>query len=95
MYIVDHLLFTFAIGIRTYFQKIADPQDIAPSMAVGFTINHIAAVVIPAMGGLLWMIDYRIPFLLGAVLSVCSLLVVQRIPALLEPHRVAVLPSSA
>jgi predicted MFS family arabinose efflux permease len=94
MYVVDHLLFTFAIGIRTYFQKVADPRDIAPSMAVGFTINHIAAVVIPAIGGLLWMIDYRIPFLLGAVLSLCSLMVVQRIPAVPEPCRAAVLPSS-
>jgi predicted MFS family arabinose efflux permease len=95
MYVVDHLLFTFAIGIRTYFQKIADPKDIAPSMAVGFTINHIAAVIIPAVGGFLWMIDYRIPFLMGAVLSVCSLLVVQRIPAVLEPYRAETLPASA
>jgi len=80
MYILDHILFNFAIAIRTYFQKVADPPDIAPSMAVGFTINHIAAVVMPAIGGALWMIDYRIPFIGGACLSVISLLAVQRIP---------------
>ena len=80
MYILDHILFNFAIAIRTYFQKVADPRDIAPSMAVGFTINHIAAVVMPAIGGALWMIDYRIPFIGGAVLSLVSLLAVQRIP---------------
>ncbi|MBE0598499.1 MAG: MFS transporter [Desulfuromonadales bacterium] len=80
MYIVDSLLYTFAIGIRTYFQKVADPRDIAPSMAVGFTINHIAAVIMPALGGVLWLIDYRIPFLGGAVLSLISLLAVQWIP---------------
>jgi hypothetical protein len=44
LYILDHIFFNFAIAIRTYFQKVADPRDIAPSMAVGFTINHIAAV---------------------------------------------------
>ena len=82
MYILDHILFNFAIAIRTYFQKVADPADIAPSMAVGFTINHIAAVVMPAIGGLLWMIDYRIPFIAGAVFSLVSLLAVQRIPRL-------------
>ncbi len=49
-------------------------------MAVGFTINHIAAVVLPAVGGLLWMIDYRIPFIMGAVLSLVSLYLVQQIP---------------
>lgn len=79
LYIADHLFFNFAIAIRTFFQKIADPSDIAPSMAVGFTINHIAAVVLPAIGGMLWLIDYRIPFIGGAVLSFLSLILVQKI----------------
>lgn len=80
MYLLDHMLFNFSIAIRTYFQKVADPQDIAPSMAVGFTINHVAAVVIPVLGGLIWMIDYRIPFVLGAMMSIISLVAVQKIP---------------
>ena len=77
LYIADHILFNFAMAIRTFFQKIGDPRDIAPSMAVGFTINHIGAVVFPVMGGLLWMIDYRIPFVVGAILSLVSLLATQ------------------
>jgi len=81
MYILDHVLFNFAIAIRTYFQKVADPKDIAPSMAVGFTINHIAAVVMPVLGGLVWMIDYRIPFVAGAFFSLISLCAVQKIPS--------------
>jgi len=80
MYILDHILFNFSIAIRTYFQKVADPKDIAPSMAVGFTINHIAAVVMPVIGGALWMVDYRIPFVVGAIFSMVSLLAVQFIP---------------
>jgi len=82
MYVLDHILFNFAIAIRTYFQKIGDPQDIAPSMAVGFTINHIAAVIMPVLGGLLWMVDYRIPFIAGAAMSLVSLIAVQKIPRL-------------
>lgn len=84
MYILDHILFSFAMAINTYFQKIADPRDIAPSMAVGFTINHIAAVVLPVLGGLAWMVDHRIPFVAGAVMSVVSLAAVQRIPMFAE-----------
>ncbi|MDM8542871.1 MFS transporter [Desulfococcaceae bacterium HSG9] len=80
LYILDHIFFNFAIAIRTYFQKIGDPQDIAPSMAVGFTINHIAAVALPAIGGILWMTDYRIPFIGAAVMSMISLVAVQMIP---------------
>ena len=79
LYILDHIFFNFSIGIRTYFQKMGDPRDIAPSMAVGFTINHIAAVFLPAVGGWLWVIDYRIPFVGGAVLSLVSLFAVQMI----------------
>jgi len=51
LYVVDHLFFALAIAIKTYFQKVADPADIASTAAVGFTINHIAAVIIPAVFG--------------------------------------------
>lgn len=79
LYILDNLLFNFSMAIKTYFQKVADQQDIAPSMAVGFTINHIAAVILPIIGGVLWIVDYRIPFVAGAVLSLVSLAAVQYI----------------
>jgi len=86
LYVLDHIFFNFAIAIRTYFQKVGDPRDIAPSMAVGFTINHIAAVALPVLGGMLWMVDYRIPFIGGAVLALMSLLSVQfiRLPRVPE-----------
>lgn len=79
LYILDHIFFGFHIAINTYFQKTADPRDIAPSMATGFTINHIMAVVIPVLGGLVWLEDWRIPFLAGAVLSLVSLLFAQKV----------------
>ncbi|MDM8541924.1 MFS transporter [Desulfococcaceae bacterium HSG9] len=79
LYILDQIFYNFHIAIQTYFQKIGDPKDIASSISVSFTINHIAAVVLPALGGVLWMIDYRIPFISGAVFSFVSLMAVQRI----------------
>ncbi len=78
LYILDHIFFNFSMAIKTYFQKIGDKKDIAPSMAVGFTINHIAAVIIPTFGGLLWLIDYKIPFIIGAFLSMISLIFVMK-----------------
>lgn len=79
LYIVDHIFFGFSMGINTYFHKTGDTKDIAPSMAVGFTINHISAVVIPVFGGLLWMVNWQIPFIAGALLSLVSLGFVQKI----------------
>lgn len=80
LYIADHIFYNFAIGIKTFFQKIGNASDIAPTMAVGFTINHIAAVILPVIGGALWLIDYRIPFWAGAGLSLVSFGFVQLIP---------------
>ena len=79
LYILDHIFFNFNMAINTFFQKMGDPRDVAPTMAVGFTINHIAAVFLPAIGGYLWIVDYRIPFIGGALMALISLTAVQRI----------------
>lgn len=73
LYVVEQLFTNFSMAIRTFFQKIADPRDFAPSVAVGQTINHISAVILPIAGGMLWMIDYRIPFWIGVGVAVAAL----------------------
>lgn len=77
LYVVDQLVINFAMCVGTYFQKIGDPRDISPTMAVGFTINHIAAVVVPVVGGALWLWDASLVFLGGAGLSFGSLMAAQ------------------
>ena len=80
LYIIDHLFFSLALALKTYFQKIADPQDIAPTAAVAFTINHIAAVFLPVLLGYLWMVSPGAVFLLAAGIAVLSLLLALLIP---------------
>ena len=77
LYVVEQLFFNFTIAIRTFFQKIAAPEDIAPSMAMGVTFNHVAAVLVPALGGFLWMINFQLVFYMGACLVACSLVALQ------------------
>jgi len=79
LYVIDHLFFAMAIAIKTFFQKIADPKDIAASSGVSFTINHIAAVVIPALFGLLWLINPAMVFLAGAAIALTSLVLAQQV----------------
>ena len=69
-----------------YDLKLA-PEDIAPSMALSVTSSHIAAVGVPVVGGLLWLIDYRIPFWMGTGLALVSLLLVQYIDRELRKGR--------
>jgi predicted MFS family arabinose efflux permease len=81
LYVVDHMFFALAIAIKTYFQKIADPADIASTAAVGFTINHIAAVVIPVSFGLLWLVSPAAVFLAGAGMAALSAILASMVPA--------------
>jgi len=81
LYIIDHLFFALAIAINTYFQKIADPADIASTAGVSFTINHIAAVLLPVGFGLLWLVSPAAVFLSGAAMAAISLALAFCVPS--------------
>ncbi|HCH5603191.1 TPA: MFS transporter [Vibrio parahaemolyticus] len=81
LYVVDHLFFALALAIKTYFQKIADPADMASTAGVAFTINHIAAVVIPVTFGMIWLVSPSSVFYIGASMAAVSLLLSLNIPA--------------
>lgn len=80
LYIVDQLFFALSFSLKTYLQKIADPQDIGPTTAVSFTINHIAAVFLPASLGYLWAYSPTTVFLLAAGMAALSVLISLLIP---------------
>jgi len=80
LYVADHLFFSLAIAIKTYFQKIADPADMASTAGVAFTINHIAAVVIPVLFGLVWLVSTMGVFLKGSGMAVISLVLARNNP---------------
>ena len=80
LYVMNHIFFSMAFAIKTYFQKIADPADIAPTAAVAFTINHIAAVFLPAGLGYLWIVSPGGVYWLAAAMALGSLLVSFMIP---------------
>jgi len=80
LYLIDHAFFAMAIAQKTYLQKIADPADIAPTAGVAFTINHIAAVVIPVLFGILWLAHPSWVFIIGAGMACVSLVLSMLIP---------------
>jgi hypothetical protein len=84
LYLIDHAFFAMAIAQKTYFQKIADPADMAPTAGVAFTINHIAAVIIPVLFGLIWLTHPSWVFLIGAGMAAISLVLSLLVPR--DPH---------
>ncbi|MFW5655528.1 MAG: MFS transporter [Roseicyclus sp.] len=91
LYVLNHIFFALALAIKTYFQKIAAPGDIAPTAAVAFTINHIAAVFLPALLGYLWLTSPVSVFLLAAAMAAVSLVLSCLVPRHPEPGRETVL----
>ena len=84
LFIVDGVFMTLLLAQRTYFQKIGDPADMAATASVAFTINHIAAVVLPVTFGAIGMVNPSLVFWLGvgiATVSFCLSFLVPDQPA--------------
>ena len=78
LYCLDNFLFVGGIAMTTYLNKIAPKRDLKPTLAMGVTMNHIAAVGAPLVGGLIWMkLGYEIIFLSGGVIAFITLIVTQ------------------
>ncbi|MCY4306011.1 MAG: MFS transporter [Aestuariivita sp.] len=99
LYVLDNIFFALALALKTYFQKIADPADIAPTAAVAFTINHIAAVFLPAVLGYFWLVSPTAVFILAASMAIVSLALALLIPRYPKPGNETILirfiPSAA
>jgi predicted MFS family arabinose efflux permease len=84
LFVLDNILFGFNLALTTYFQKIAITQEeITSNLAVRQSINHIAAVVVPVIGGTAWeLFGSQAPFLAGVGIALVSFVLVQfmRVP---------------
>ncbi|MFQ5812654.1 MAG: MFS transporter [Anaerolineae bacterium] len=90
LFMIDNILFGFNLALTTYFQKIAvTPEEVTSNLSVAQTINHIAAIVVPVMGGTVWkLFGSQAPFLAGIGIVLVSLALTQLIRT--PPERVAV-----
>ncbi|MHB0911968.1 MAG: MFS transporter [Armatimonadota bacterium] len=80
LYLIDNSLFLGSMALSTYLHKIAKPADLMPSLAMGVSMNHIAAVAVPIVGGLLWArFDYPVIFIGGAAVAAVSVLASTRL----------------
>ncbi len=67
-YSIDYILSNLGVGLVTYANQLAPPEDLRPTLAMGMTFNHVAAVVGPFLGGMVWQrFGYQPAFLSGLV----------------------------
>ena len=78
LYCIDNLIFFGSIALTTYVHKIAPADELKPTLSMGVTMNHVAAVIAPLVGGLAWhFFGYQVIFFAGAALALISLVVSQ------------------
>ena len=60
LYVTINFLVLFRIGLHTYVNRIAPPEDLSPTLAAGVSINHISSVGMSLVAGtLLRVIGYE------------------------------------
>jgi MFS family permease len=73
-------LFLFYMATSTYLRKIAHREDVPASLAMGVSLAHLTAIVVPIIGAALWSrLGYQFPFLFGTVFCILSLYLTQKI----------------
>jgi predicted MFS family arabinose efflux permease len=79
LYVIDNILFGFNLALTTYFQKVAvTPEEVTSNLSAAQTIEHIAAVVVPVIGGTIWeLFGSQAPFLVGVGIVLVSLVLTQ------------------
>lgn len=88
LFILDNIFFGFNVALPSYFQKIAvTPEEITSNLSVEQAIQHIAAIIVPLVGGTVWeLFGARAPFLFGVGIVLAGLLLAQRIRIPAEPE---------
>jgi MFS family permease len=75
LFMVDQVLNGLSFALKSYFQKIVvAAEEITPNVSLGQTFNHIAAVLLPIGGGLIWeAVGAQYTFLAGVAIATVSL----------------------
>ncbi len=82
LFLLDNVLFSFGVGFTVYLHRIVRPGELTPCLAMGTTMNHIAAVTVPIGGALLWKAtdNYQYPFWVGVGIAIISWLAMRFLP---------------
>jgi MFS family permease len=80
-FIIDQMLMAAGMARATYLKKIAMvPEDVSPTLSMGTTLDHILSMIVPFVGGFVWLrLGYEYVFIGGAIIAVINLLATSRI----------------
>ncbi len=73
-YVADSLLMSFGMARSVWLKKTAEtPADVAPTLAMGISIDHVFSISVALLSGLVWdRFGYQWVFLTGVVIAVVN-----------------------
>lgn len=80
-YIIDNSMAAVEMARSTYVRKIAvSLEDVTPTLSTGVSLQHIASMLIPVLGGILWAaVGYKYVFIAAAAIALLNLLLSSKI----------------
>ena len=81
-FVMDELLFSLSMARTTYLSSIVhDKNDMIPTMGLGGTLDHAVSMIVPLIGGILWVtIAPWAVFTFAGLVAIVTFFVVRRIP---------------
>lgn len=73
-YIIDNSLGAVEMARSTYVKKIAlYPEDVTPTLSAGTSFDHVIAMSVPFLGGILWVsMGYKYVFIVAAFIALLN-----------------------
>lgn len=83
-YVIDSSMSVVEMARSTYVKKIAAcPEEVSPTLSTGVSLDHLVAMTVPTLGGLLWAATgpdgYRYIFLADAAFAAANFFLSRRI----------------
>jgi MFS family permease len=87
LFVLDNAIFVLGMAVTTYVGRIAPQEEHTPTLSMGVAMNHVAAVSMPLLGGVIWKVwGYQYTFAIGALAALLSVLLVRFVPARAPMH---------
>lgn len=82
LFVADSVFFSLAMALTTYVNRIAPQEEHTSTLSMGVAMNHVSAVTMPLVGGLLWTnFGPKYTFLAGSVAVLGSIVASLFLPA--------------
>ncbi len=86
VFLLDSCFFVFAMALTTYIGRLAPANEKTMTLSMGVAMNHIAAVTMPLVGGIVWKyLGYKWTFLIGSAAAFASILAAVKVPKRIGP----------